>query len=148
MNASPNRAPNKAKNADLDDPPLLVGQLSAKGLTDRTDGHTIAPTMSEIESQGRLLSDALAPYVAGEPAATFVKLSISLPADVVDVVRAAATDSGLSVSATIAAALRRTLGDAEQARLDAALEAQAEENLEIARAYGPITAELLAKLEW
>jgi hypothetical protein len=104
--------------------------------------------MSKITSRGRLLGEAVAPYAAGEPAASFVKLSVSLPADVVEVVRAAAAESGLSVSATIAAALRRTLGDAEQARLDAALEADREENLAWARAYEPIAAELLSKLEW
>ena len=104
--------------------------------------------MSEIESRGRLLRDAVAPYATGDAPAAFVKLSISLPADLVDVVRAAAAESGMSVSSTIAAALRGTLGAAEQARLDAALEAQAEENLEFARAYAPMAAELLAKLEW
>jgi ribbon-helix-helix CopG family protein len=107
----------------------------------------MGPTMGESDSRGRLLRDAVAPYAAGEQA-TFVKLSISLPADTVEVVRAAAAESGMSVSATIAAALRRTLGDAEQARLDAALEADREENLAWARAYEPIAAELLSKLEW
>ena len=103
--------------------------------------------MSETARKGRLLRDAVAPY-AGEPSATFVKLSISLPADLVEVVRAAAAESDMSVSATIAATLRRTLGDAEQARLDAALEADRDENLAWARAYEPIAAELLSKLEW
>jgi hypothetical protein len=96
----------------------------------------------------RAFREAIEPYASIQPAASFVKLSISLPADLVDVVRASATESGSSVSATIAAALRRTLGDAEQARLDAALDAQAEENLEFARAYAPIAAELISKLEW
>jgi Ribbon-helix-helix protein, copG family len=104
--------------------------------------------MSASEARGRLLRDAVAPYAASGPPAAYVKLSISLPADVVEVVRAAAAASGLSISATIAAALRRTLEDAEQARLDAALEAQNEENLAFARAYEPIAAELLSKLEW
>ncbi len=104
--------------------------------------------MSEIASRGRLLRDAVARYAASDGPAAFVKLSVSLPADVVEVVRAAAAESGMSVSATIAAALRRTLEDAEQARLDAALEAQNEENLAFALAYEPIAAELLAKLEW
>ena len=104
--------------------------------------------MSEIASRARLLRDAVAPYAAGEPTTTFVKLSISLPSDVVDVVRAAATESGLSVSATIAAALRRTLGDAEQARLDAALEADRDENLAWAAATAPTSAKLISELEW
>jgi hypothetical protein len=96
----------------------------------------------------RAFREAIEPYAAAQPAASFVKLSISLPGDLVDVVRASAAESGSSVSATIAAALRRTLGDAEQARLDAALDVQAEENLEFARAYAPIAAELISKLEW
>ena len=104
--------------------------------------------MSENQKRGRLLREALAPYAKGDEPVGFVKLSISLPADVVEIVRAAATESGLSVSATIAAAVRRTVEDAEQTRLDAALEAQNEENVAFARAYEPIAAELLAKLEW
>lgn len=104
--------------------------------------------MSEIERRGRLLRDAVGPYTAAEPSAAFVKLSVSLPADVVGVVRAAAAESGMSVSATIAAALRRTLGAAEQARLDAALEADREENVAWADAAWPAQAELLSKLEW
>jgi hypothetical protein len=78
----------------------------------------------------------------------FVKLSITLPADLVDVVRAAAAASGMSVSSTIAAALRGALGAAEQARLDAALEADREENLAWAEADAPIAAKLLSELEW
>ena len=104
--------------------------------------------MSETTSQARLLHETIAPYVTREGARGVTKLSISLPTELVDVVRAAAAKSGLSVSATIAAALRRTLGDAEQALLDAALEADREENLAWARAYEPIAAELIGKLEW
>ena len=104
--------------------------------------------MSEIAARGRLLRDAVAPYAAGESAGRFVKLSVSLPADVVEVIRAAAAESGTSVSATIAAALRRTLGDAEQARLDAALEADLEENHAWATATAETSARLLAELEW
>jgi hypothetical protein len=104
--------------------------------------------MSEIESRGRLLRDAVAPYATGDAPATFVKLSISLPADLVDVVRAAAAESGMTVSSTIAAALRGTLGAAEQARLDAALEADREENLAWAAATAETSARLVADLEW
>jgi hypothetical protein len=96
----------------------------------------------------RAVREAIEPYASSQPAASFVKLSISLPADLVDVVRSAAAERGTTVSATIAAALRRTVEDAEQRRLDAALDAQAEENLEFARAYAPIAAELISKLEW
>jgi hypothetical protein len=104
--------------------------------------------MSEIDTKGRLLREAVAPYSSADPATSFVKLSVSLPRDVVDVVRAAAAESGLSVSATIAAALRQTLVSAEQARLDAALELDAEENVAWARAYEPMAAELISELEW
>jgi hypothetical protein len=104
--------------------------------------------MSEIANRGRLLRDVVASYAAAEPSAAFVKLSISLPADVVEVVRAAAAESGMSVSATIAAALRRTLGEAEQARLDAALQADRDENVAWAEAAWPGQAELLSQLEW
>ena len=104
--------------------------------------------MSETQARGRLLREAIAPYATAEPAAGFVKLSISLPADVVEVVRAAAAESGTSVSATIAAALRRTLGDAEQARLDAALAADRDENVAWAEADAPTAARLLSELEW
>jgi hypothetical protein len=105
--------------------------------------------MSETtRHHGRLLRETIAPYSAVAATGTFTKLSISLPSDLVEVVRAAAAQSGLSVSATIAAALRRTLDDAEQARLDAALELDREENVAWAQAYTPIAAELIAKLEW
>jgi hypothetical protein len=48
----------------------------------------------------------------------------------------------------IAAALRRTLEEAEQADIDRALEAQAQENLDWAEAYLPITARLWSEREW
>ena len=48
----------------------------------------------------------------------------------------------------IASALRRTLEEADQARLDAAIEAQNEENLEWAKAYHPFAAKLISELEW
>ena len=51
------------------------------------------------------------------------KLSISLPSDLVEVVRAVAAENGMTVSATIGASLRRVLADVEQERLDRALTA-------------------------
>ena len=48
----------------------------------------------------------------------------------------------------IGAALRRTFEEAEQARLDAAIDAQNEENLEWAMAYLPIAAKLWSEIEW
>lgn len=104
--------------------------------------------MSANQRQGKLFRETVAPYASGAAAGASTKLSISLPTDLVEVVRAAAAQSGLSVSATIAAALRRTLGDAEQARLDGALEVDREENVAWARAYAPMAAELISKLEW
>ena len=52
------------------------------------------------------------------------------------------------MSATIGASLRRKLADADQARLDQAIEAQNEENLAWAEAYAPIAAKLWSELEW
>jgi plasmid stability protein len=105
--------------------------------------------MSELQSyQRKLFAEALAPYGDRASPGPHTKLSISLPSELVELVRASAAASGVSVSATIAAALRRTLEDAEQVNLDRALEADAEENLAWAEATLPITAELWAKLEW
>ena len=96
----------------------------------------------------RLFAEALAPYGADTSATAHTKLSISLPTDLVELVRASAHESGTTVSATIAAALRRTLEGAEQANIDRALDAQAQENLDWAEAYVPLTAKLWAELEW
>jgi len=94
-------------------------------------------------------AETVAPYGAeSSGAGAHTKLSISLPTELVEVLRGAAADSGTSVSGLIAAALRRTLDEAEQARLDAAIEAQNEENLEWAEAYLPIAAKLWSEIEW
>jgi hypothetical protein len=98
--------------------------------------------------QRKLFAEAVAPYGSDNSAASHTKLSISLPTDLVELVRASAAANGLSVSATIGAALRRTLEDAEQANLERAIEAQNKENLEWAEAYLPITAKLWSELEW
>jgi hypothetical protein len=95
-----------------------------------------------------MLREALAPYGGGKSAERTTKLSISLPTELVEVVRATAHASGSTVSALIAAALRRTLEEAEQADIDRALQAQAQENLDWAEAFLPITAELVSKSEW
>ena len=106
--------------------------------------------MSEQESyQRKAFAEAVAPY--GSDATTrapYTKLSISLPTELAELVRAVAAETGVSTSATIAASLRRTLEDAEQARLDRALELDAEENLAWANAFLPITARLWSELEW
>lgn len=104
--------------------------------------------MSESGKRGTMLRETVGPYAAGPVGGTSTKLSISLPSDLVEVVRAAAAEAGLSVSATIAAALRRTLDVAEQTRLDSALALDREENVEWAHAYAPIAADQIGKLEW
>jgi predicted transcriptional regulator len=95
-----------------------------------------------------MLREALAPYGEGKSAERTTKLSISLPTELADVVRSTAHASRSTVSALIAAALRRTLEEAEQADIDRALEAQAQENLGWAEAFLPMTAELVSKSEW
>jgi hypothetical protein len=127
---------------------IFQGRAGFLDSTGRTDGRTIGRTMSENERQAKLFRETVAPYASAAAAGASTKLSISLPTDLVEVVRAAAAQSGFSVSATIAAALRRTLDYAEQARLDAALELDREENIAWARAYAPMAAELIGKLEW
>ena len=105
--------------------------------------------MSEIEIKGRYFREAVASYgSADNSAGAHAKISVSLPRDLVEVVRAAAAQSGESVSATIAASRRRTLLDAEQARLDAALALDAEEDLAWSAATAEVNARLLAELEW
>jgi hypothetical protein len=98
--------------------------------------------------QQRAFAEAAAAYGVDSSSGPHTKLSISLPTELVDLVRGAASERGTSVSAVIAAALRRTLVEADQARLDAAIEAQNEENLEWANAYLPIAAKLWSELEW
>ena len=105
--------------------------------------------MSERWSHwAKAFAEAVGPYAADDPRGAHTKLSISLPTELVELVRAAAAQSGTSVSGMIAATLRKSLEDAEQARLDAAIEAQNEENLEWAKAYLPIAAALWSEIEW
>jgi hypothetical protein len=98
--------------------------------------------------QQHALAEALAPYGVDKPAGPYTKLSISLPKELVELVRGAATERGVSVSAVIASTIRWGLEDAEQAHLDAAIEAQNEENLDWAKAYLPIAAKLWSEIEW
>ena len=105
--------------------------------------------MNERQSyRRRAFAEAVAGYGSNGASGPHTKLSISLPTDLVDVVRGAASERGMSVSAMIGAALRRTLEEADQARLDAAIEAQNEENLEWATAYLPVAGKLSSELEW
>jgi hypothetical protein len=96
----------------------------------------------------KVLAEAVMPYGADESDAPHTKLSISLPNDLVKLVREAAAESGLSVSATIGASIRRMLAEVEQESLDRALELDAEENVAWANAYLPIAAKLWAEIEW
>lgn len=105
--------------------------------------------MSDRESyRQKLFAEAVAPYGEAASAGPHTKLSISLPTELLDLVKSSAAASGLSVSATIAASVRQTMEAAEQANLDRALELDAEENLAWAQAYAPIAAKLWSELEW
>lgn len=104
--------------------------------------------MSENDARARWFRETVAPYAAGGATQGHTKLSVSLPQDLVDVIRSVAAESGLSVSATIAASLRRTLVDSEQARLDTALALDADEDREWAAATAEVHAGLVSELEW
>ncbi len=92
--------------------------------------------------------DVLAPYLAATETGPFTKLSISLPEPLIATVRDVAEQTGVSLSGVIAASLRRLLDEVLQARIDAALEEDREENLAWARATAPGDALLLRSLEW
>ena len=102
--------------------------------------------MSRIDQ--RAFRESVEPYLTADQERGVTKLSISLPTDLVDLLRASAAETGSSVSATVAAAIRRAVADAEQERLQAAIVAQNEENLEFSRAYESLAADLFAKIEW
>jgi len=94
------------------------------------------------------IAEAIAPYGADPSNGPHTKLSISLPTELVELVREAAAASGNSVSGTVGAAIRRMLAEVEQESLDRALELDAEENLAWATAYLPTAAKLWSELEW
>src|SRR5262245_25070425 len=98
-------------------------------------------------TSGRLLRESVAPY-GHEPDGGHTKISISLPTDLVEAARAAAADSGSTVSAVIAASLRRSIRDAEQAAIDQAVELDAEDNASWADHYASVTARMWEGLEW
>jgi hypothetical protein len=93
------------------------------------------------------LAEAAAAYAAS-PRAPHVKLSISLPSDLVEEIRRTAEDSGLGVSGVVAAALRHSMATAEQARLDRALALDAKANEAWARDALALTVRSWADLEW
>jgi hypothetical protein len=94
------------------------------------------------------LAETAAAYGAGAPPASHAKLSITLPADLAEQVRSAAKESGTSVSGIITAAVRSAIARAEQDRIDAAIEAQNEENLAWASAFLPATSRLWSETDW
>ena len=108
----------------------------------------VLPWTSNGHTPIRAFAQTVTPYGADDSRSAHTKLSISLPSDLVELVREAASQAGLTVSATIGASLRRTLEEADQVRLEKAIDAQNEENLDWARAYLPITAALWTDLEW
>ena len=94
------------------------------------------------------LAETAAAYGPDQASARHVKLSVSLPADLAEELRAAAEETGLGVSGLIAAAVRGSLATAEQARLDRALGLDAEDNEAWANAALAQTAQAWANLEW
>jgi hypothetical protein len=101
-----------------------------------------------VPPRRRALAETAATYGPGATAASHAKLSITLPADLADQVKAAAEESGTSVSGVIAAALRSAIARTEQDHLDAAIDAQNEENRSWAEAFLPATSKLWSELEW
>ena len=94
-----------------------------------------------------LLAETAAAYRT-EARAPHTKLSISLPTDLVEALRAAAAESGVGVSGVVAAAVRRSIASAEQERLDRALALDAEANAAWAQDALALTARAWADLEW
>ena len=102
----------------------------------------------KTSQEGRhALAETVAEY--GTPADTpYEKLSVSLPAELLQEVRQAARESGTSVSGVIAAALRQSLDRVEQDRLDQALAQDASDNEAWARDALALTARAWADLKW
>ena len=94
------------------------------------------------------LAETAAAYGLEAQAASHTKLSISLPADLVAQIKVAASESGMTVSGVIAAALRGSIAAADQARLNRALELDAEDNIAFATEALALTARAWKDLEW
>ena len=92
----------------------------------------------------RLAREATAPYGSE----TVDKVSISLPPGLAARARAEAEREASTLSAVVAAALRERFDRADQADLDAALEADREEGVRAAEAFLPYAAALVAEVEW
>ena len=98
-------------------------------------------------NDGRLLRESTGPYTSSSEGG-HTKISISLPTELVEAARAAAAASASTVSAVVAASLRRSIREAEQATIDRALELDSEESAAWAEAYVPIAARMWDGLEW
>jgi hypothetical protein len=94
-----------------------------------------------------VLAETAAEY-GGNPSVPHTKLSISLPTELVQQVRGAALESGQSVSGVIAAALRHSIADTQQARLEHALALDSEDNERWARDVLELTARAWSQLKW
>jgi hypothetical protein len=94
------------------------------------------------------LAETATTYGADPERAAHTKLSISLPSDLVEQVRFAAAESGVSVSGVIAAALRRSIAGVDQERLDRALELDSQDNQAWANDALEQTARAWAELKW
>lgn len=111
-------------------------------------GTTSAPTGSKPRGTRHALSETAAAYGSDPSPSSHAKLSISLPSDLVEAVRTAAAESGMSVSGIVAAALRRSIAAVDQERLDRALALDAEDNEAWAADAMAVTARAWADLEW
>lgn len=94
------------------------------------------------------LTETAAEYGVDATRTSHTKLSISLPNELIEQVRSAAAETGLSVSGIVAAAIRRSMAAAEQERLDRALALDAEDNAQWANDALTLTARAWAELEW
>ena len=104
--------------------------------------------MTQMGSYSKAVAEAVAPYGAGAASGPHTKVSISLPSELVELVREAAAAGGTSVSATIAAALRRVLVEIAPGSPRSGPELDAEESLAWANAYLPVTAKSWSEIEW
>jgi hypothetical protein len=108
-------------------------------------------TYPEVEGGRRepgSVREALMPYLGAAEPGPFAKLSISLPESLLATVRDVAAASGVPVSGVIAASLRRLVEEVAQTKLDAALEADNEERLALARAATDMQGQMLDRLAW
>ena len=92
----------------------------------------------------RSVRESAAPYGAE----TVDKVSISLPPGLAARARAQADLADSSLSAVVAGALREHFEREDQARLDAALDADREEGIRAAEAFLPYARALFAEAEW